>query len=134
MGLPYPERAAVKPIKSNTKAIAEVRKNHWSFQPVKKVSPPKAKNSGWVKTPVDAFILAKLEARALTPAKPADRRTLLRRVTFDLIGLPPTPEEMAAFEGDSSPEALTKVVDRLLTSPRYGERWARHWLDVARYA
>ncbi|MFL5242475.1 MAG: DUF1553 domain-containing protein [Gemmataceae bacterium] len=134
MGLPYPEGAAVKPIKSDTKAIAEVRKNHWSFQPVKKASPPKVENSGWVKTPVDAFVLAKLEAKGLTPAKPADRRTLLRRVTFDLIGLPPTPEEVAAFEADSSSEAFAKVVDRLLASPRYGERWARHWLDVARYA
>jgi hypothetical protein len=134
MGLPYPEGVAGKVVKSDDKAIAEVRKRHWSFQPVKKLEPPKVKNPAWLKTPVDAFILAKLEAKGFTPAKPADRRTLLRRVTFDLIGLPPTPEEVADFEADSSPGAFAKVVDRLLASPHYGERWGRHWLDVARYA
>ncbi len=74
------------------------------------------------------------ETKGLTPSRPADRRTLIRRVTFDLIGLPPTPEEIAAFEADPSPDAFAKVVDRLLASPHYGERWGRHWLDVARYA
>jgi mono/diheme cytochrome c family protein len=134
MGLPYPDSAGNKPVKADAKAIAEVRKSHWSFQPVTKPEVPKVKNAGWVQSPVDAFILARLEGKGLTPAKATDRRTLLRRVTFDLIGLPPTPEEVAAFEADTTPDAFAKVVDRLLASPHYGERWGRHWLDVARYA
>src|SRR5262249_1906418 len=90
--------------------------------------------SGWVKNPVDAFILARLEAAGLEPAAPATREQLLRRVTFDLIGLPPTPAEIDAFVNDPAVDAWTKVIDRLLTSPHYGERWGRHWLDLARFA
>src|SRR5207247_9408007 len=86
------------------------------------------------KTPVDQVILARLEATGLAPSKQADKRTLIRRATLDLTGLPPTPEEVAAFETDSSADAFAKVVDRLLASPAYGERWGRYWLDVARYA
>ncbi len=107
---------------------------HWAFQPVVAQAIPKVKSSEWVRTPVDAFLLAKLEAAGLTPSPPADKRTLLRRVYFDLHGLPPSAEQVAAFEKDASPKAFEKVVDDLLASPRYGERWARHWLDVARYA
>src|SRR5205085_10355869 len=88
----------------------------------------------WPRTPIDHFVLARLEAKGLRPSPAADRHTLIRRVTFDLIGLPPTPEEIAAFEADRSPDAWEKVVDRLLASPHYGERWGRHWLDLARYA
>src|SRR5262249_40295304 len=88
----------------------------------------------WPRTPLDRFILAGLEARGLQPAPPADARTLIRRVTFDLTGLPPTPEEVARFLADNTPDALARVVDRLLSSPAYGERGGRHWLDVARYA
>src|SRR5262249_50436536 len=88
----------------------------------------------WVRSPVDAFLLAKLEAAGLEPAPPADKRTLLRRVTFDLTGLPPTPQEIDAFLADESPDAYEKVVDRLLASPAYGERWGRHWLDLVRFA
>ncbi len=106
----------------------------WSLQPLKKSSPPKTKNKSWSKTPIDYFILAKLEEKGMKPSSPADKRTLLRRVTFDLIGLPPTPEEMRNFLADKSPDAFAKVIDRLLASPRYGERWARHWLDVVHYA
>jgi hypothetical protein len=95
---------------------------------------PAVKNQDWVRTSVDAFILARLEKHGMAPAAPADRATLLRRVTFDLTGLPPTHAEMQAFLADKSPDAYAKVVDRLLDSPRYGERWARLWLDVARYA
>ncbi len=95
---------------------------------------PRSATPAWVRTPVDAFVLAKLEARGWTPAPPADRRELIRRVTFDLTGLPPTPEEVEAFVADASPDAYEKVVDRLLASPRYGERWAQHWLDVVRFA
>src|SRR4029077_10795553 len=92
------------------------------------------KNAAWCKTPIDRFILARLEAKGMKPAPAADRRTLIRRATFDLTGLPPTPAEIDAFVNDRSPNAWEKVVDRLLASPRYGERWGRHWLDVACYA
>ena len=109
-------------------------KPHWAFQPLRAVALPVVRNPRWPQTPVDAFILARLEAVGLQPAFAADQRAWLRRVTFDLIGLPPTPAEMDAFLRDHSPGALTRVVERLLASPRYGERWGRHWLDVARYA
>ncbi len=91
------------------------------------------KQVDWVRTPIDSFILKAQEDRGLAPTAEADRRTLIRRLTFDLHGLPPTPEEIDAFEQDASPEAYENLVDRLLASPRYGERWARHWLDVVHY-
>jgi Protein of unknown function (DUF1553)/Protein of unknown function (DUF1549)/Planctomycete cytochrome C len=109
-------------------------KTHWAFQPVSKPAPPQVDHLDRVQTPIDAFILAELEKQGLTFAAPADKRTLLRRATFDLIGLPPTPEEIDAFESDAAPDAFASVIDRLLASPHYGERWGRHWLDVARYA
>ncbi|MCA9038653.1 MAG: DUF1549 domain-containing protein, partial [Planctomycetaceae bacterium] len=95
---------------------------------------PEVKRVDWVKKPLDRFVLAKLEASGGTPASAADKETLIRRATFDLTGLPPTRAEIEAFLKDESPEAFARVVDRLLASPRYGERWGRHWLDVARYA
>jgi hypothetical protein len=106
----------------------------WAFQPVSQPAIPAAKADAWAMNDVDRFVLAGLEAHGLSPSKDASRATWLRRVTFDLIGLPPTPEDLAAFEKDSSPEAFEKVVDRLLASPQFGERFGRHWLDVARYA
>jgi hypothetical protein len=106
----------------------------WAFQPVADPPLPAVKDTAWVQSPLDRFILRELEKKGLRPVAPADKRTLLRRATFDLIGLPPSPAEMDAFLADATPEALAKVVDRLLASPHYGERWARHWLDVARYA
>ncbi|HXG13014.1 MAG TPA: DUF1549 and DUF1553 domain-containing protein [Gemmataceae bacterium] len=106
----------------------------WAFTPPRKVPLPEVKNKDWVANPIDAFILARLEADGLTPSARADKLTLLRRVTFDLTGLPPTPEEQAAFLADNAPDAYLRVVDRLLASPRYGERWAQHWLDLVRYA
>ncbi len=109
-------------------------KKFWAFVPPKSPPIPKVNTASWVKNPIDAFILAKLEANGLHPAPPADKATLLRRVTFDLIGLPPTPAEQDAFLKDTSPNAYETVVDRLLASPHYGERWGRHWLDVVRYA
>ena len=109
-------------------------RTHWAFQPVKRPAIPAVKNKRWVQSPVDAFILAKLESNGMQPAPPADKRTLIRRATYDLIGLPPTPEEVAAFVADESPQAFATVVERLLASRHYGERWGRHWLDVARYA
>lgn len=112
----------------------EEGRQFWSYQAVKDSPAPTVKNAAWVRTPVDNFILARLEQAGVTPAPPADKRTLLRRVTFDLTGLPPTPVEMADFLADTSPQAFATVVDRLLASPRYGECWGRHWLDVVRYA
>jgi len=114
--------------------IAEAQATHWAFRPIQNPRVPEVRSSAWALSPVDSFILQKLEQTELKPAAVADRRTLLRRVTFDLIGLPPTVAEYAAFEQDSSPDAWSKVVDRLLASPHYGERWGRHWLDIARYA
>jgi len=125
MGAPWPKG---QPIKKAEKAPL------WSLQPVKMPPTPKVKNAAWLKNPLDAYVLAQLESKELSPAPAADRRTLLRRVTYDLTGLPPTPEDTDSFLSDKSPDAYEKVVDRLLASPRYGERWARMWLDVARYA
>ncbi len=105
----------------------------WSYQPVVRPSPPTIEDP-WIKTPVDAFVLRKLHEKDLAPSSPADRRTLIRRLTYDLIGLPPTPEEVAAFVADADADAYDKLVNRLLDSKHYGERWARHWLDVVKYA
>jgi hypothetical protein len=110
------------------------QRKFWSFQPIHRVTPPTLVDAAWVATTVDQFVFSKLESKGLKPAPAADRITLLRRISFDLIGLPPTPEEVDAFVSDRSPNAYEKVVDRLLASPHYGERWARHWLDLARYA
>ncbi|MCC6235035.1 MAG: DUF1553 domain-containing protein [Verrucomicrobiales bacterium] len=107
---------------------------HWAYQPLRGPQPPEVKTPQLVQTPVDAFLLQRLEREGLTFAPPADRRSLLRRLHYTLVGLPPTFEEIAAFEADRSPEAVSRVVERLLASPQYGERWGRHWLDVARYA
>jgi hypothetical protein len=109
-------------------------RDHWSFKPRKDPPVPDVQDKGWGQTPIDAFILAKLEEKDGKPNPPADKRTLIRRATFDLIGVPPTPEEVNNFLADSSPDAFAKVVDRLLASPHYGERWGRFWLDVARYS
>lgn len=113
--------------------IDQARATHWAFQPIARPTPPRTK-AGAAGNAIDAFILQKLEAAGIDFNPPADRRTLLRRVSFDLVGLPPTAEEVAAFENDRSPDAFGTVVDRLLASPQYGERWGRHWLDLARYA
>ncbi|WP_438481466.1 DUF1553 domain-containing protein [Oleiharenicola lentus] len=109
-------------------------RDHWSFQPVKNPAVPSVKDSGWGQSPIDNFVLAKLENQNLHPNAIADKRTLIRRATFDLTGLPPTEDDIQNFIADESPVAFAKVVDRLLASPHYGERWARYWLDVARYS
>ncbi|MFQ5730480.1 MAG: DUF1553 domain-containing protein [Planctomycetaceae bacterium] len=106
----------------------------WAFQRPRRPAVPPVRNSAWARSPIDNFVLRELEQAGLSPAPAAGKRTLIRRVTFDLIGLPPTPAAVAAFLADDSPDAFAKVVDRLLASPQYGERWGRHWLDVARYA
>src|SRR5579859_5692698 len=115
-------------------ALPVERAQHWSFRPVLEPAEPEVDHSGWVKTAVDRFILAKLEKAGMSPAPAADKRTLLRRATFDLTGLPPTPEETRTYLADESPDAFAAVVERLLASPQYGERWGRHWLDLVRYA
>ncbi len=107
---------------------------HWSFLPVSDPAPPAVKAAGWPHNDVDRFVLARLESGGLRPTPPAQKHVLLRRATFDLTGLPPTPEQIDAFDRDSSPNAFDKIVDRLLGSPQYGEKWAYHWLDVVRYA
>ena len=115
-------------------AKGQERPQHWAFRPLRSPPPPAVNNTAWLRTPVDAFILSQLEKKGIQPAPPAGRETLLRRVCLDLIGLPPTPEERKAFLQDKSPQAYEKLVEDLLSRPQYGERWARHWLDVVRYA
>ncbi|MDB6109290.1 MAG: Protein of unknown function (DUF1553)/Protein of unknown function (DUF1549)/Planctomycete [Pedosphaera sp.] len=133
MGAPDP-RTTHTGTAAKTGTIREKSLTHWAFQPIKHSPIPGVRNKRWVQTPVDDFILARLEAKGMIPSPQADKRTLIRRACFDLTGLPPTPAETAAFLADKSPNAFAKVVDRLLASPQYGERWGRHWLDVARYA
>jgi hypothetical protein len=136
MGAPWPEGppASSATGSKNGFVLTAQKRSLWSLQPIRNPGLPAVKNAAWVKMPVDRFVLAHLEQRGLKPLGPANRRALIRRATYDLIGLPPTPEEIAAFENDTTPDAFAKVVDRLLASPHYGERWGRHWLDVARYA
>ena len=114
--------------------LTQEEREFWSFQPIRRPALPKVKNGNSVAMPIDTFVLARLEQEELSFSMPADRGTLIRRATFDLIGLPPTPEEVDSFLGDTSPDAYDRLIDRLLASPRYGERWGRHWLDVAGYA
>ncbi len=116
-----------------SKPITDEQRNYWAFRKPARPQIPPVKNRAWVRNPIDAFILAELEEKGLAPSPRADKRTLIRRVTFDLTGLPPAPEEINAFVADRSPDAYRKVVKRLLDSPRYGERWAQHWLDVVRF-
>jgi cytochrome c553 len=134
MGAPWPRAKPVLTASASQFKISPEQRAFWSFQLLRTPATPFVKNAHWAKTAIDRFVLAKLESQGVSPAPAADRRTLLRRATIDLTGLPPTPEEIEAFEKDKSPQAFEKVVDRLLASPRYGERWGRHWLDVARYA
>jgi hypothetical protein len=113
---------------------SDAERQHWAFVPLKRVTPPPVRDRGWIRSPIDSFVLARLEKEGLGPSPPADRRTLIRRATIDLLGIPPTANEVDAFQADSEPEAFARLIDRLLASPLYGERWGRHWLDVARYA
>jgi cytochrome c553 len=128
-GAPWPEGKTLA-----APTLAEKGKTHWAFQKLKRPAVPKVKNAAWVHNPIDAFVLSKLEAASLKPNPAASRRELIRRVSYDLTGLPPTPEEVAAFEADRAPDAYEKLVDRLLASPHYGEKWGRHWLDLVRFA
>jgi hypothetical protein len=134
LGLPWTTTGATLVPSRRPFAITQKQRQFWSVQRVKAVAVPTVRDSAWPRTPVDRFILSALEAKNLRPAAAADKRTLLRRASFDLIGLPPTPAEIDAFLADDSPQAFARIVDRLLASPAYGERWGRHWLDVVRYA
>lgn len=131
MGAPDPRTDVVATAKGPRVIDINEGRKFWSFTPLVRVEPPTVSPAA---SPIDAFIQAKLKEKGLSPASPADKRTLIRRATFDLTGLPPAPQEVEAFLADESPQAFDRVIDRLLASPHYGERWGRHWLDVARYA
>ena len=133
-GANWPETATTPAAGRREMVVTEEDRRHWSYRPLQRVSPPAIKDAAWCRTPIDRFIVAALEARGIHPNAPADRRSLIRRLYFDLLGLPPAPEEVERFIADARPTAYEELVERLLASPRYGERWGRHWLDVARYA
>ena len=128
LGLPWPETSP------RLGSAADAAQAHWAFQPAEVARLPGVSDGDWSQTAIDRFVLKRLEEAELRPSPPVDRRTFIRRATFDLLGLPPTPDEVVAFVRDTSPDAFERLIDRLLASPRYGERWGRHWLDVARYA
>jgi hypothetical protein len=138
LGAPYDKPLVAKNRPDNKawiqKAISEEDRQFWSFQPIRRTTPPAVKDESWCRTPIDRFILGKLEAAGITPNPPVGKERLIRRVYFDLIGLPPNPEEVRAFVNDPSPDAYERMVDRLLDDKHFGERWARHWLDLARFA
>jgi Protein of unknown function (DUF1553)/Protein of unknown function (DUF1549)/Planctomycete cytochrome C len=133
MGAPDP-RTGPKNINAKLTGLSDKARMHWAYQPVVKPPVPESPNNTWCKTPVDAYVLQKLEANGMTPNKPATKEALIRRAYYDLIGLPPEPVEVRDFLKDNSPNAFAKVIDKLLASPHYGERWGRHWLDTARYS
>ncbi|MDZ4687353.1 MAG: PSD1 and planctomycete cytochrome C domain-containing protein [Planctomycetaceae bacterium] len=129
LGAPWPDSPLVA-----ESDRARIARTHWAFHPVQQAAPPSLPDESWSRTPVDQFVLSRLSAMGLAPSPPADRRALIRRVTYDLTGLPPMPADVDAFVHDPDPEAYAKLVERLLDSPQYGEQQARHWLDVARYS
>ena len=137
IGAPWPSSVveeAPAAQSSKKKVYSRGQKDFWSFRPLHQVTPPEVKDKAWVRSPIDRFVLARLESDGQLPAPPADKLALIRRATYDLTGLPATEEEIRVFLSDVSTDAFAKVVDRLLASPRYGEKWGRHWMDVARYA
>ncbi|MBD3674684.1 MAG: DUF1549 domain-containing protein [Planctomycetaceae bacterium] len=131
MGAPWPESDLPKVTEQGQDTAW---KSHWAYQPVTRPEAPAIDDSDWPVNEIDRFVLRKLREQKLSPSDQADRETLLRRLKFDLVGLPPTYEELQAFKNDTSPEAYARWVDRYLASPHFGERWARHWMDVSRYA
>ena len=135
LGMPWPKQAAPENKRQEPAFdIAQRRRSHWAWQPVKKTIPPKVEVSGWPANPVDAFVLRRLEAEGLSPAPRASKRSLIRRLSYALTGLPPSPEAIRDFQADDHPQAYERLVNDLLASPQFGERWARHWLDLVRYA
>jgi mono/diheme cytochrome c family protein len=136
MGAVWPDATVetrTLPKTNSERTISDDDRAYWAFQPLKDAPPPHVRDASWLRSTLDQFILARLEEKGMKPVEPADKQSLIRRATFDLIGLPPTEQEIEAFLNDSLPEAFARVVDRLLASPHYGERWGRHWLDVARF-
>ncbi|MBI2947172.1 MAG: DUF1549 domain-containing protein, partial [Verrucomicrobia bacterium] len=133
IGAPDPRDSEISNFKSQISQISNSSTNHWAYLPPNKSRPPEVRARTWPRTDIDRFVLAKLEAKGIRPGNDADRPTLARRAYYDLIGLPPTPEQIDAFADDATPDALARLVDRLLQSPQFGERWGRHWLDVARF-
>jgi hypothetical protein len=131
-GAVWPEKTGVVRELTRSEKL-QPRMNHWAFTPPRDPPLPQVRNLGWLRTPIDAFVLSKLESEEITPSSEADRPTLIHRLSLDLIGLPPSPEEVAEFLSDNRPGAYERVVDHFLNSPHYGEKWARHWLDLARY-
>ncbi len=129
-----PDKAKAELAKLEDRPITPEERKYWAFQSPKRVTPPRAALAGWNKNPIDAFLFSAMKAKGVKPSPRADRRTLIRRAYLDLTGLPPSPEEVAAFEKDKAPDAWERLVDKLLASPHYGERWARHWLDLVRFA
>ena len=134
MGAPWPEEHIPAEEEAGGFDLAKRKRSHWAWQPVQQAGSPQVKKRQWPANPVDNFVLAKLEEHGLRPAPPADRRTLIRRLSYDLTGLPPLPDETAHFVRDDDPDAYDKLVRRLLDSERFGEHWARHWMDLVRYA
>ena len=135
MGAPWPDLEMAGGVKTpDERGNLAASQSHWAWKPVQKVSPPPIRDKTWPADPIDNFILNKLETEGLNPSAEADRYTLLRRVYFDLTGLPPEPEDIESFVSDDSKLAFEKAVDRLLKSPGFGERWGRHWLDLTSYA
>jgi hypothetical protein len=135
MGAPWPAEVKAKgAVRDKGKQITDEDRAYWAFQPVKSVSAPTIVDSGWSQNKIDQFVLQRLSAAGLAPSPRADRRTLIRRLYLNLVGLPPSPEVVESFVANESPDAYTQLVDQLLDSPRYGEKWARHWLDLVRYA
>ena len=128
IGLPYPVQ------ETDVRPTFDTETDYWAYRPLKRPKVPTVRAPDWISNPIDAFILAKLEAHGLSPATPANKLTLIRRVYYDLTGLPPSPEAVEAFLNNTAPDAYEKLIDKLLKSPRYGEKWGRHWLDLVRYA
>ncbi len=136
MGAPDPRRGTASPVPGSGRPTIDIDagRKFWAYRPPRRYQPPAVRDRAWPATAIDRFLLAALETRSVGPTHDADRATLARRLAFDLIGLPPAPEEVDAFVNDPSPVAYESLVDRLLASPHFGERWGRHWLDVARFA
>jgi mono/diheme cytochrome c family protein len=133
-GAPYDAHLVERAVPQGRAVVTDEDRRFWSFQPLKRIETAAVAEQAWCRTPIDRFVLEKLQAKGLTPNRPADRRTLIRRASFDLIGLPPTADEVEAFVNDPAPDAYERLVDRLLSNPHHGERWGRHWLDLARFA
>ena len=133
-GAPYDKPLLDKAVAKKPRVVTDDDRKYWAFLPLKRPPEPKVKDEAWRRTPIDSFVLAKLEEKGLTPNAPADRRKLIRRAYLDLLGLPPSPEAVEAFVADPAPDAYDRLIDQLLDNPHYGERWARHWLDLAHYA